>query len=79
MQAVPIRILRPVSAGSAGSFSPGQIVAISPELAASLISVRKAEAVTEVPAPKPDTAAVTPVVETADAAPATVRRKAAKK
>lgn len=76
MQAVSIRILRPVSAGAAGSFSPGQVVSVSGELAAALVSVRKAEPF----APPAEVAAVAPVAETADATPAaTTRRKAAKK
>lgn len=78
MQAVTLRILRPVSAGAAGSFAPGQVVRVPAELAASLVSVRKAEFAQD---PAPEVAAVAPVVETADASPASapVRRKAAKK
>ena len=81
MQVVSIRILRPVSAGAAGSFAPGQVVALPAELAASLVSVRKAEPVADVPPAKSEVAAVAPVVETADASPdpAPARRKAVKK
>lgn len=84
MQVASIRILRPVSAGSAGSFAPGQVVTLPAELAAALVSVRKAEPVAAAPAvaasaSAPEVAAVAPVVETADASSAPVRRKVAKK
>jgi hypothetical protein len=81
MQAVTVKILRPVSAGSSGSFAPGQVVQLPADLAASLVSVRKAVPFAEPASAPVEVAAVSPVVETADAAPtpATIRRKAAKK
>lgn len=87
MNSVTVKILRPVSAGAAGSFSPGQIVSLPADHAAALIGVRKAEVVVavevapsvEAAPPVVETTATAPAVETAAATPPPARRKLARK